>query len=117
MADEVERVTAYLPVSQELIDDYSIDPDLLAAALRGDLPAREPKPPPPTPAGHAALLQATAGALREVVELHAPVWAYMWECQGCDADGYEWEPPSWPCSTVELIAQRVGVELGEDDDG
>jgi hypothetical protein len=72
---------------------------------------------PPVPAGHQLLLDADGmmGALRAVVELHAPDWyhPYYYGCRGCDADGYEWEPPEWPCSTVELIARVLGVELPE----
>lgn len=66
------------------------------------------------PAGYMALVEATDGTLRDVVRLHAPMWdLHQYVCRGCDADGYEWEPPQWPCSTVELIADQLGVELGE----
>lgn len=62
--------------------------------------------------GYVALLFA-------VVELHGPkpysvgfdgvVW--RWQCEGCDLDGYEAEPPEWPCQTTRLIAEHLGVAM------
>lgn len=63
--------------------------------------------------------EATAGyhALRAVVELHAPredrigTRLARLECQGCDVGGgYDWEYPSWPCSTIQVIARELGVD-------
>lgn len=54
---------------------------------------------------HAQLLTSTTGVQRAVLELHGPVdeSGYGWPvCQGCDASGYEWEPPEWPCRTYVL---------------
>lgn len=51
--------------------------------------------------------------LRRVAELHRPV-PYServpdsFQCHGCDADGFEWEYPSWPCRTAELIGEIIG---------
>lgn len=114
---EIERHTAYLPVSTELLADNTPPwHELVDAALRGDLPPAPPRPDPPTPAGHTALLDATDGPLRAVVELHAPRWDCWWQCDGCDSEGYDAEPPHWPCRTVELIAEQLGVDLSEVDD-
>jgi hypothetical protein len=62
-------------------------------------------------------------ALRAVVELHAPK-PYMdskpdgiQECRGCEVDGYEWEYPAWPCSTIQTIARELGVPTEGDDRG
>lgn len=106
-----ERHTAYLPISTELLTEHISLRGLIDAALRGDLPPAPPRPDPPTPAGHTVLLDATDGALRAVVELHAPRWSYWWQCQGCDTDGYDAEAPPWPCRTVELIAQAREIDL------
>jgi hypothetical protein len=115
VTEPIRRVEAYIPVSPELLAEYAPLPAALLDALNNPQPPRPPPPPPPLPAGYRALLDADAmmGALRAVVELHAPVWdsCREWECQGCDADGYDWEPPSWPCSTTELVARVLGVQL------
>lgn len=72
------------------------------------------------PAAYRALLAAADGLVRELVEFHRPepsivhgVRVAWWECKGCDASGYEWEYPEWPCRTSELIAERLGVSLNE----
>lgn len=44
-----------------------------------------------------------------VLELHKP--DECGDCRGCDAEGYEWEPPEWGCSTVQLIAETFGLAL------
>lgn len=114
---EVQRHAAHLPVSVELLTESGPSlTDLMSAALRGDLPTRPPRPDPPTPAGHLALLAATDGPLRAVVELHAPQWGSWWTCAGCDFDGYDGEPPAWPCRTAEAVAEALGVELREGRD-
>ncbi|HEU4422112.1 MAG TPA: hypothetical protein VFR67_06175 [Pilimelia sp.] len=72
---------------------------------------------PTRPAGYRALHAATNGLMREVVELHKPerYGFASWACHGCDGAGYDWEPPDWPCSTSELIAERLGISLREQD--
>lgn len=111
---EVQKIAAHIPMSFELIQDAPGSlTDIMRDILNGK---RQPAPPPPepdTPAGHLALLAATDGALRAVVELHAPQWhTWRWCCEGCDMDGYDVEAPEWPCRTVELAAQELGVDLG-----
>ncbi|MFB6392700.1 hypothetical protein [Polymorphospora lycopeni] len=64
---------------------------------------------------HTALLAATDGVLRSVVELHAP-HGRVSECEGCDFDGYDAERPDWPCRTIELIAEQVGITLTAEAD-
>lgn len=50
------------------------------------------------------------GLRRAVLELHAPsvedAYAYP-VCRGCDADGYDCEPPEWPCRTYVLARDGV----------
>ena len=63
-----------------------------------------------------------AAALRAVVELHEPIDTFpggtvpigYTACAGCDCEGYDWEHPSWPCSTVQAIARELGVPEGGD---
>ena len=73
------------------------------------------------PAAYRALLAATDGLAREVVELHRPEPdithgddVRRWRCVGCDAEGYDWEHPEWPCRTSQLAANRADVSLRED---
>lgn len=68
------------------------------------------------PAAYLALRRATDGILREVVELHQPTFFVAWQtCRGCDAGAHAEEPAEWPCSTVELVASRLGVSLRDED--
>jgi hypothetical protein len=60
---------------------------------------------------HALLLASATGLHRAVLEMHGPVLepAYHWPvCNGCDFDGYEGEPPEWPCSTYILARDTQG---------
>lgn len=56
-----------------------------------------------TAAAHAGLVAATDGALRRVVELHAP--DADGKCQGCDGEGRDFECPDWPCRTIDAITE------------
>ena len=64
---------------------------------------------------HAALLAGTDGALRAVVELHA--LDDNMDCAGCDYSGWESEPPLWPCRTITLIAEQLGITIEGGDRG
>lgn len=73
------------------------------------------------PAAYRALLAATDGLAREMVQLHRPEPdithgddVRRWCCEGCDVEGYEWEYPEWPCRTSQLAAERADVSLRED---
>lgn len=49
-----------------------------------------------------------------VLELHQPVLGWhdrRLECHGCEAEGFEWDYPAWPCSTVTAVAAVFGVPL------
>lgn len=53
--------------------------------------------------------------VRAVLELHKPEpYSALTPdgyqvCTGCDGDGYEWERPASPCSTIRVIADALGV--------
>ncbi|OKI47292.1 hypothetical protein [Micromonospora sp. CB01531] len=73
------------------------------------------------PPAYRALLAATDGLAREMVELHRPEPDIVhgndvrrWRCAGCDAEGCDWEHPEWPCRTSQLAAERADVSLRED---
>jgi hypothetical protein len=34
-------------------------------------------------------------------------------CQGCEFDGWEAEPPVWPCITTVTIARHYGIDIPE----
>lgn len=35
-------------------------------------------------------------------------------CEGCDAEGYEWEYPNWPCSSAVIAADLIGVPFTDE---
>jgi hypothetical protein len=93
-------------------------------ARRTPVPFDTPRRPPPKLPSEAhppyvALRAATSGVVRALVDLHAPVDGYQvgdriygWVCRGCDSEGYETEPPDWPCRTTVTIADDAGVTVG-----
>ena len=64
---------------------------------------------PGTVAYLAALDGITDRPSRIVLDLHSRGIGHYPECAGCDYEGYESEPPSWPCRTVEAIADHHGI--------
>lgn len=62
----------------------------------------------------AALAAVTDPVARAVLDLHKP--ADRGHCHGCDADGYEWDYPEWPCRTTTTIAATLGIDVPEDLD-
>lgn len=53
---------------------------------------------------------------RAVLDLHQRWSSYGsgWQCGGCD-QGCSCDSAEWPCSTVFLIAERLGVDLTDAD--
>lgn len=119
----VTKAVGYLPYSVELADDYPDVVQALADALDPTKPRPEPwtgPPITPLPELHQRLLHATEGtSLRAVVELHGPHPGYIypdgtvrtWVCDGCDGGPYD-DAADWPCSTVYVIAEQLGIEEG-----
>lgn len=60
----------------------------------------------------AALAAVTDPVARAVLDLHEV--AERRECHGCDADGYEWEYPEWPCRTTTTVAAALGITVPPD---
>jgi hypothetical protein len=48
-----------------------------------------------------------------VLDLHK---ADRGQCRGCEFDGYEAEPPSWPCATTTTISAALGIPVPPDLD-
>lgn len=46
----------------------------------------------------------------ELRALHAPNQDRWPRCEGCDFEGYESEPPSWPCRTAELVYTQEEID-------
>lgn len=56
---------------------------------------------------HPRLLASTNPAIQAIARLHGPVVKSYYRdpvCDGCDMDGYECEPPEWPCRTWNVVA-------------
>lgn len=68
-------------------------------------------------AEHAAKLTAARVQLAAIVEEPARTILDLHcedergECQGCEFDGWEAEPPAWPCTTVVTIGRFYGVDV------
>lgn len=63
---------------------------------------------------HEQRLQHATGLRRAVLELHGPSVeeSYVYPvCHGCDADGYDVEPPEWPCRTYALARDAVSSDV------
>jgi hypothetical protein len=61
----------------------------------------------------AALAALDNPIVRAVLDHHRPSDdKWLPTCDGgCDYAGFEGEPPEWPCSTVELIAETAGIDM------
>lgn len=82
---------------QALSDGYHLRKRAAAEALPGFLAALEAVSDP---------------VARAVLNLHKA--GDRGECVGCDADGYEWEQPAWPCRTTTTVAGTLGITVPED---
>lgn len=62
-------------------------------------------------AARPALAAITDPLARAVLDLHHADTVEHPQCQGCEFDGYDAEPPAWPCATVRIVADRFGIRL------
>ena len=106
-----------LRISREMALDFGIAEETEAEKRkRGEeLAAYRAKRAAAQPRLRAALaaLDALDGLARDVLDLHTfdPAYPCSRSCEGCDFSGYEGDPPDWPCRTVDLIAERHGIDL------
>lgn len=98
----VQKIAAYLPITVQSEPSAEERARWAAAAVEADRMFAERL------WSHPQRVAAASSPLREVLELHAPVTldgSYpRAECHGEDLNGYDAEPPSWPCRTYRLIA-------------
>lgn len=112
MSEPIRQISSWVPVSAELLQEYRglheqlfrtpTDEEREQARLRQ---VEDRLDRAQQQAEHEARVQRATGLRRAVLELHAPVHEVAYRglvCHGCDADGYEVEPPGWPCRTYEL---------------
>jgi len=105
-----------LGLSREMAIDYGIVQAMRAEQEKRDAELAEwrAKRAAEQPAYHAAIrrLDAVNDPLgRVVLDLHQRVASgSSWRCEGCDASGYDWEYPEWPCRTTEEVARHLGIE-------
>lgn len=59
----------------------------------------------------AALAAVTDPVGRAVLNVH---WNEGGCCRGCEFDGYEAEPPAWPCATTTTVAAALGISVPPD---
>ena len=118
----IQRLTAGIVVPRELLADmldmqraYAplLGPDTRTpaerAAAKAEREAEDARKLADAQARHAAARAKVDGKLAEVLDAHGPMspgYALWPVCLGCDIDGYDAEPPEWPCSTWALIADE-----------
>jgi len=120
---EIRKASSYIfYTSSELAADGTNEfADHLRGILNGTVTVPPPLPDPGPNPQWLALIEAAAAhpVLADLVELHKPQAvcypaAIRWECLGDEFDGYEAEPPDWPCETVWIIARHLDVPVVAD---
>lgn len=114
----VRKAVAYVPYSGEHADDYPGLAAHVSGVLDGSIKVG-PDLPDPGPHPIWARLIVTAQSdplLLNLLQLHKPhavchPASIDWNCHGEPPGGYEWEYAGWPCETVGIIADHLGVEL------
>lgn len=125
----VKRYGQSLFISKEMAQEYGLIArsreeqaarDAETAQWRAERAAKQP-------AFHAsirALDRITEQPTRSVLDLHQRVPnGQIWRCEGCEATGYEWDYPEWPCRTTLAVAEHYGItmpgtyELDRPEDG
>lgn len=105
-----ELMSAWMSVHTELLAGRPMSPEELAARkkARDDAQAAIERE-------HRLLLEDVprGGLAEDMLTLHAPNERGC--CDGCNFDGYEAEPPAWPCTTYQHTAVRYGRRFAEDE--
>lgn len=116
--DEIRQLSAYVPISTEQLADAVRMRALLTtpgryeagerARLAAEADARRAAELSAAQDRHAAVHAQLDGKLGKVADLHGPRMPSLWVvCEGCEFDGYESEPPAWPCATWTTIADGL----------
>ncbi len=114
----VRKMVGYVPYADQHAEDYPGFADHLCGVLDGSIIVPPPLPDPGPHPTWLLLLAAAQGdpTLVKLLELHEPhaechPASIDWVCHGEPPGGYEWEYAGWPCETVGIIADHLGVEL------
>lgn len=110
--DQVRKLSSYIPISRECLDDMTWRP--LSAAERANWDAqhrdtmeavqRRAEQQRELIATHERYVETLFGVAREVADHHAPVLVDgVLYCYGCDEGTYSEASPVWPCSTYRLV--------------
>lgn len=114
---EVKRVHSLIPMSREVAIDYGLveptaEERLEAEVSRAAYEHRKAEREVRMAAFRADLAVVGDPIARAVLDLHAEQDGVAWTvCRGCDSDGYDAEPPPWPCRTVDAVAEALGIEV------
>jgi hypothetical protein len=123
----IEKISGFVTASQEMVDEAERMAPVFARLFGPDTRTAEEKERDrlalaarqaqwraeqvQIKAEHAARLLLADGAVRDLLELHTPVF---WDgddgtghCDGCDAEGYECEAPGFPCRTYDILAASL----------
>lgn len=111
------KFSTVVPVSRDFAIDHGlIQPTTAERQERerwhADYEARKQAATEAWPVFVAALNAVTDPVGRAVLDQHKA--DEDGRCRGCDFDGYEAEPPNWPCPTTILIATTLGIPVSED---
>ena len=119
MTFEVRKLGAVIPVSRHVLLDHGLVEPTDAErrefeASHAEYARRRQAASEALPAFLAALRAVDDPVARAVIDLHGRT--SVGECTGCEFSGYEAEPPGWPCSTIGVVAQAVGIPVPPDLD-
>lgn len=112
----VRKYGATIRMSREMLVGYGLaeaTPEEQARidVSRADMDRRRAAATEAWPGFVAALDAVTDPVARAVLDLHKLDDGY---CRGDEFGGYESEPPTWPCSTVDAVAEAVGIPVPAD---
>lgn len=113
------KLSMVVAVDQSLAADYAGFADHVRGVLDGSIVVPPPLPDPGPNPQWQALAAAAVGRSRvlgALIELHKPQAVCYpasidWQCLGDEYEGRDAEPPTWPCETVAIIAQHLGVDV------
>lgn len=117
---ELKKISYTVPISKELFEMLT-RPSTLADIARRDhdlekFRAKREAAQPAFRAAIAAIDHVEEPYAAVVLKLHARSGSYTGHqsCEGCDYAGFDGEPPEWPCSTVELLAEELQIDWPTD---
>ncbi len=114
----VHKHSAFVLINEQEAAEQTALRERLLGILDGSIKVG---PPLPDPGPHPTWVLLLAAAqdnplLVKLLQLHEPhaechPASIDWDCHGEPPSGYEWEYAAWPCETVGIIADHLGVDL------